>query len=234
SGALLLSVAACAPEPGAPGSTPKPSATAEPSASPTPSSSPSPTEAPRPEWDRFEHPDVAYTFEVPTGWSTRVTPQEIDPSVPPLHAVSVVDRAGRVQLTLLDALYGLGGAGGDPVPFRVLDSAPVAVPGTIRESDLDTDPQFVYRAVEYPSGVTASLALSSSAPSLDGTTSFFYNELRFPAGGISFADSLQVSEFSAAEGNTRSFASMAEAEAFMLTDEYETLKRVLTSFAVRG
>lgn len=233
-GALLLSVAGCAPEPGTAGPSPKPSASAEPSTSPTPSESPTPSTAPLPEWERFEHPEVGYTFEIPTGWTTRVTAQEIDPSVPPVHTVSVVDRAGRVQLTFLDRLYGLGGANGEMYPYRVLDQAPVTVPETLTENDFDTAPEFVYRAVEYPSGVTASLGLSSVSAGPDSTTSFYYNMLRFPEGGISFADSLQVSEYSAGDGNVRSFATMAEAEAFMLTDEYETLKRVLTSLAVRG
>lgn len=220
-------LAGCAPEPVDPPPTVP--------ASPSPTATPSPTPAPEPEptaaaWERFADPRTPGSFEIPPGWSV-VESEESEPEHE-IFKFDLLDAAGTKQLTYARKVMGLGGGcGGGPNSYLVtteLDAQPLEVPGYVPTSDPFpgvVPPQFSYRVFEtvHEPGVFATVALSDTTPT---ESCFYYNLLMGDTGYVQFADTLQVSVSDA----VKHFDSADEARAYMDTDEYATLKRVLLSF----
>lgn len=231
--ALVLAgglLAGCAPKPVDPPPT-TPAAPAKPSPTTAPSASPDPEPQ---QWERFADPRTPGSFEIPPGWSV-VESEESEPE----HEIlkfDMLDAAGAKQLTYARKVMGLGGGCGDDSSYDLvtseLDAQPLDVPGYVPSSDPlpgTVPPQFSYRVFEtaHEPGVFATVALSDTTP---GERCFYYNLLMTDTGYVQFADTLQVSVSDAA----KHFDSVEEARAYMNTDEYATLKRVLLSFRLDG
>lgn len=221
---LALGVAGCSTAPAPdPEPTAKPTTTAAPTATPTPDPTPT-VDA----WDRFTDTRVPYSFDTPPGWS--VTEHPSPNGDQGVYQFSVDDLTGTPRLYLSSQVVGLGGRCGDTPPLAIeqLAAESAAIPGYTPPTNSAAklvSPQFVYRAMQTDRGVMTSLALSDEAP---GETCFFYNLLHPAAGTMSFADAMQVS----AEYPPRVFATMDEAKAYMQSDEYQTLKRILLSLQI--
>ena len=222
-------LAGCAPEQ-APET---PQATASPK--PTPSAERPPDPAPDEEaWERFADPRTPGSFEIPPGWT--VSESEYSEPEYELYRFELRDVEGETQLTYARKVMGLGGGcGDDPESYLTvteLDATPVAIPGYVPNAESRPNaiaPQFSYRAIEsaLEPGVFATLALSDTGP---GEYCFYYNVLTTDSALVLFADTLQASTSDA----VRHFDTMEAARAYMETEEYTTLKRVLLSFRLDG
>ncbi|WP_449283872.1 hypothetical protein [Leucobacter sp.] len=224
---LCAGATACAPEPGPPPTTATPSPTPTPDPT-TPAPTPEPTEEP---WERFSDPRFPQSFEVPPDWEVREIPSEY--AAEDQYQLEVLDAAGAVRLHLLTGVQGLGGACTDALPvltIEELDSEALELPGYAPPADAapveSVPPRFVFRAAQLADRVVTSLSVSDDAPA---PSCMYYNLLRVQEGPMAFADAVQVDGSEANPAPPRTFASMDEARAFMGTEEYTTLKRVLLS-----
>ncbi|MEV8338810.1 hypothetical protein [Leucobacter sp. NPDC077196] len=235
--AILLT--GCATEPStAPGATSAPS-TSDPSATPTETPEPTPTSEPTPEpWERAGDAAGPVSFELPPGWSLVRLPSANDDMG--FFQAQVVDPEGAAQLYFSNQVTGLGGAcATDMATLRIeeLDSEPVEIAGFVPEPTDEagaptTDARFVYRVSNLGDGAVASLSLANFTPR---DSCMYYNRLlggtgATPSNSVVAADWMQVDSTSSG----RVFASRAEAEAFMQTEEYATLKRILMSMRLQA
>lgn len=231
---IAAGLVACAgssdPDPAPPA---KPSTTAPPTKTvtpaPTSTPTPTPTQTPVPEqWQRFTDDRIAQSFEVPPGWAVVEQPSASAESG--IVQFQVNDVQGKLQLYFASSVSGLGGSCGNAPALVVeeLDAEPATIPGYTPLANPPATlaaPRFVYRAMQTSQGVVASLALTDEQLPPD---CFQYNVLNPAAGPMVFADAVQVS----AEYPPRLFASMDETKAYMQTDEYQTLKRILLSLRI--
>lgn len=232
---LAAGLAGCAgssapdPTPSAKPTTAKPTTTAPPPQTSTPTPTPTPTQTPVPEqWHRFTESRIAQSFEVPPGWT--VVEQSSANAESGIVQFRVNDAQGKQQLYFASSVSGLGGSCGNAPALVVeeLDAEPTTIPGYAPLANPPatlTAPRFVYRAIQTGQGVVASLALTDEQLP---PACFQYNLLNPAAGTMVFADAVQVS----AEYPPHLFASMDEAKAYMQTDEYQTLKRILRSLRI--
>ncbi|QIK63150.1 hypothetical protein G7068_08025 [Leucobacter viscericola] len=227
---LLAGAVGCAAQPD-PAPSAKPTTTVKPTASPTPTPTvtPSPTPTPTPEpWQRFTDARMPYSFETPPGWSVVEQPSPYGNQG--MLQFLVNDAAGKQQLVFSAQASGLGGRCGDAAPVAVqeLDAESVSIPGYTPQAAAAGQlvaPRFVYRAMQTDKGIVSSLALNDQvAPE----SCYFYNLLHPAAGPIVFADAAQVS----ADYPPHLFASIDEAKAYVQSDEYKTLKRILLSLQI--
>lgn len=228
--ALLWSATACAPEPQETAETPRPTATSEAPSSPTPAPTPAPAPTPTEEpWERFSDPRFPQSFEVPSDWTVQERGSAYSDTG--LSQFELLDAAGERRLYFSSDVQGLGGACGALPALAVeeLDSEPLDLPGYAPPASSDVElvaPRFVYRASQLDDRVVASLSVSNDVP-IDSCV--YYNLLHLESGAMVFADIMQVDSAPPGPTPPRTFASMVEAEAFMDSDEYATLKRVLLS-----
>lgn len=220
----MLGAVGCAPS-AEPPTTSKPTATSTPTETPT--VTPAPTEA---LWERFSDERMDYSFETPPGWTVEELPTSYTSEG--IVQLAILDPAGARQLYFSSGVTGLGGACGTtpPIVIEELDDVSVDIPGYAPMADPLTPlgpPRITFRAFESEQGVIASLALTDEQPV---ESCFFFNLLHPGAGMMVFADALQVS----ADAPPRTFASMDEARAFVETEEYATLHRILSSLRIAG
>ena len=219
---VLLGAVGCAPS-AEPPTTSEPTATTAPTETPT--VTPAPTEAP---WERFSDERMNYSFETPPGWTVEELPTSYESEG--IVQLAILDPSGARQLYFSSGVVGLGGACGTtpPIVIEELDEVSVDIPGYVPMADPINPlvpPRVVFRAFESEQGVIASLALTDEQPV---ESCFFFNLLHPEAGMMVFADALQVS----ADAPPRTFASMDEARAFVETEEYATLQRILSSLQI--
>jgi hypothetical protein len=212
-------------------------ATATPAATSTATAT-TPTPTPTPPaaaltWTTFTDATGQATFEHPPGWTVSQMPQTIDGGA--YNIVEVKNAAGKTVSTLR-MLYDM--AGGpvcpDPKPFRTLDSVAVDIPQkAAKVAEMGLGPSaFVFRVIE-GAKVYGSLALADGDPAPQTTTCGLYN-------GILGPDNVPITQFGdatwlMADGRDAplTFDSVAEAKAYMGTQEYQDVKRMLISLALR-
>ncbi|MGG5173016.1 hypothetical protein ACQR35_12715 [Pseudarthrobacter sp. J1738] len=156
--------------------------------------------------------------------------------------------AGAVNLTVKDAagkemaklsyggeVGGLGGAcGPERYPYSVLDFEEMNLPYNA-DVPASVTPRFTYRAVEQSGKVYGTLGLTTTTAGTDGTTCMFYNVVNGPTATsriYSFADVFEYSASAPADPALHTFNSMNEAQAYMLTPEYQQLRAMLTSLKI--
>jgi len=221
--ALLLLVSGCSAPPV---TAEKPPATA-PSATSTPTSTP--TGEP---WVTYTTPDASTTFDLPADWSVEITPWpaaaqddeywagiiESNPLSAP--SLKVFDEHGAQRLSYVMYFDGVGGACVDEFPLYELDTAETSWvdpgQGPVR---------FVYNALETPEGVRASLGLAARAPAAAGCLVYFITSIPGAEQGVSVATDMQLSS-----GAGISFDSIADATAYIDTEEYQSVRRIILSF----
>jgi len=203
--------------------TPSESATSSPSPTPTPTSDP---------WVAYTTPDGSTTFDLPSNWSVELHPW--DPSYDDdyweglaannpqaVPWLGVLDDQGIERLRYIMYFDGIGGACDDEFAIHELDSAETSW------VDPEKGPiRFSYQALETSEGVVAALALTSG-PAVDGCLYYFITSIpeleQFSA--VSIGSSMQLSV-----GAGIPFDSLDAATAYMDTDEYQTMRRIILSF----
>lgn len=220
---LTLGLAGCAPEP-ADGPQPEPTSTSP--------STPTPTEQ---QWQRFTDARVPQSFELPANWSVRV---EYEEPANEIFGFGIFDAADAKQLELRWRVMGLGGGCGDEDPttfpeFVVLDRADLALSGYAAPTDDAAPERFVqphvaFTAFQNGDRVETSLAVVNTEP---GGSCRYYSLLHTSQGYLHLGDGYQIPRDAETDDFTSKhfFATMAEAKAYVDTDEYKTLKRILAS-----
>jgi hypothetical protein len=184
-------------------------------------------------WVTFTDATGQATFEHPLGWTVSQTPQTIDGGS--YNIVEMKNAAGKTMATLRLVYDVTGGpVCPDPKPYQTLDSVVVDIPQ--KEAKLKEHPQgpsaFVFRVIQ-GAKVYGSLALADGDLVVQATTCGLYN-------GILGPDNVPIAQFGdavwlAADGKDAplTFGSVAEAKAYMGTQEYRDVKRMLVSLALQ-
>jgi hypothetical protein len=214
----------------------KPAATSKPTATRTAAAAATATAAPKPApvtWTTFTDATGQATFEHPVGWTVSETPQTIDGGA--YNIVEVKNAAGKTMSTL-GLVYDVTGGPVCPAPkpYQTLDSVVVDIPQ--KPAKLREHPQgpsaFVFRVIQGDK-VYGSLALADGDLAPQPTTCGLYN-------GILGPDNVPFAHFggtvwltSDGQGAPLTFDSVAEAKAYMATQEYQDVKRMLISLALK-
>ncbi|MFP3462182.1 hypothetical protein R5O87_15150 [Arthrobacter globiformis] len=236
--ATNLGTLVSAPEPAGPvapspsestvSATPTPTATRTAGATPTPTATGAPAT-----WTTFTDATGQATFEHPLGWKVSQEPQTIDGGQ--YNIVEMKNAAGKNMATLRLVYDVTGGpVCPDPKPYQTLDSVVVDIPQ--KAAKLREHPQgpsaFVFRVIQGDK-VYGSLALADGDLAPQPTTCGLYN-------GILGPDNVPIAQFGdavwlTADGRDAplTFGSVAEAKAYMGTQEYRDVKRMLISLALQ-
>ena len=182
------------------------------------------------DWQRISEPKGPVSFELPPGWRFERSETAYDEPYGIFGGV-VRNEAGTAMLTYANWAMGLGGACTPQLPkvnVTELDSTPVSPAGYQAATsgggaESLVAPHFAYRLAEFDGGVLASMALTDRQP-VQGTC-MFYNLVSTTGRTGFFTTHMQV------DTNTKPglHDSRQAAEAYMQTDEYKQLKRVLLS-----
>ncbi|MBQ1442232.1 MAG: hypothetical protein IIZ13_00105 [Renibacterium sp.] len=185
------------------------------------------------EWRSFTDATGQASFEYRSDWS--ITEQPGEAYGLSLNTVRIKDAAGLLLATLaLSSETGVGGSCQAPKPLSVLDSVPLGLPQ--KAAKLAEDPRgpssFVYRIMESDK-VYGSMALAD--PELQPKTASCLEKNgilgpdNFPF--VNFEDR----SFLNADGMDAAlvFNTVAEARAYMETQRYQDIKRMLVSLALR-
>lgn len=206
---------------------------ATPAASRTATSTPTPTRPAAAAWTSFTDGTGQATFEHPAGWTTSEAPQKTQLGA--FNTVEVKNPAGKTMATLSLVYDGAGGpACPEPKPFSTLDSVVLDIPQ--KASKLREFPRgpsaFVFRVIKSDK-VYGSMALSD-IPLDPGTVTCGLDNTILAPDNVPFAhfgDSLWLEASGRAAALT--FDSVAEAKAYMQTQEYQDVKRMLVSLELR-
>jgi hypothetical protein len=205
-----------------------PSATSSATATPTPAGT-----AAAVSWTTFTDATGQATFEHPLGWTVSQTPQTIDGGS--YNIVELKNADGKTMATLRLVYDVTGGpVCPDPKPYQTLDSVIVDIPQ--KSAKLREHPQgpsaFVFRVIQGDK-VYGSLALTDGDLAPQTTTCGLFN-------GILGPDNVPFAQFGdtvwlTADGKDAplTFDTVAEAKAYMGTQEYKDLKRMLVSLALQ-
>jgi|GEM_PF-901042 len=215
----------------APTAVASPTAPATPPASVTPS--PTPTAAPASAvWTTFTDATGQATFELPADWTVSQKPQTFEGGS--YNTVEVKNPGGKTMSTLSLVNEGTAGpACPDPKPFSTLDSVNLDIPQ--KAAKLKESPRgpsaFVFRIVQ-GDRVYGSMALTDVDQTPDTTTCGLYNSILGPddVPFAQFGDALWLTP----DGRDAAlaFGSVAEAKAYMQTQEYQDIKRMLVSLSL--
>lgn len=186
-------------------------------------------------WSTYSSTSGKVSFDHPGTWT--VVPQT--GGTPGAVNLEVKDKAGKLVAML--TYGGKGGVGGactaDPVPYTVLDYATVDVPYNPQVPDSVT-PRFAFRAMQEAGGVTASYGLTSTVGGQDGKSCMIYNLVNGPAESpiYMFASGLQMTAGNPGQADSSpgamTFASLADARAYMKSAEYTNAKRMIMSLRI--
>jgi hypothetical protein len=167
------------------------------------------------------------------GWTLSEAPQTIQGGA--YNVVEIKNAAGKTMSTLRLVYDSTGGpVCPDPKPFQTLDSVVVDIPqkaDKLREFARGPS-AFVFRIIE-GNKIYGSLALADGDLAPKAATCGLYNGILGPD-GVPFAH-FGDTEWLTADGQHAplTFESVADAKAYMQTQEYKDVKRMLISLALQ-
>lgn len=221
-------------------SAPAPAATATATASPSPSADTAPTQtatetAPPPvvappapaAWPTYTDSTGQASFEIRPDWAVVESPHMIGGM--PFNSLEIRN-ADNQTISRLDLVYDrTGGPCGAAAPFTLLDSEPVEIPQRAEDLQRRGQPRFTFTIVE-GAKVYGSMALSGSAETRQ-TPCSYTNGISGPEGvpSVYFGDTETLTP----DGDRALvFGTVAEANAYMQSQEYTDKKRMLTSLTL--
>lgn len=232
--ATNLGSPAPAPEPAASVAATQVPITSTSAPAPTPSATPSATTAPPAApsvWTSFKDSSGQATFEHPADWTVTDTPSGAQGGTDVWSSnITVTNAAGKVMARLQAAPHASGPAL-PAVPYQTLDAVTLDIP---QSAGAPTGPtQFKFRVLGAAS-VQGALTIDSSGLPASGTAGLLPSWIRTPDGvpAITFG----TGQVLAADGRDPqlTFASVAEAKAYMSSQEYQDIKRMLISLELRS
>ena len=206
------------------------SAPAGPSATPTATPSTTPTPAPA-VWTTFTDSSGQATFEHPADWT--VAESVLAAGTGPGYwtsDITVTNAAGK-PVARLRTIPQASGTGATAVPYQTLDAVTLDIPQAASGGARTGPTQFKFRILE-GAAVYGALTIDSSGVPASGKAGQLLSSVRTPEGvpAITFGTG-QVLAADGRDGLT--FASVAEAKAYMASQEYQDVKRMLISLELR-
>lgn len=192
----------------------------------------SPASATAADWKNFTDPGKTVSFEVPQDWSVQVLPS---PGAGALH-LEVKDTAGTTMATLNTHITGLGGAcqPASSRPYTVLASLPMVIPSD-NTAPAAVEPRYVYRVIQGATHFFASYGITDQSAGPDGKACLVSNTVTSKKLGVyMFGDVLQFTSALDGSPGLRAFATIADAQAYMRSTEYQNIQKMLTSLKVLG
>jgi hypothetical protein len=206
------------------------------SAGATPSSGPataSPSAEPvAAEWKTFQDAGKTISFDLPKEW----TAQADDAAAAGETKIEVRNADGDVMATFDAAKSVLGGAcqPKSARPYTVLASIPLSIPSDNTGSTA-VAPRFVYRLIKGSAKFYASYGITDRAGGTDGKACLVYNVVSSKAlGNYMFGDVLQFTSALDGTPGLRAFDTIADAQKYMLTSEFQNVQKMITSLKVAG
>lgn len=243
--AATLALAGCGVSLGVPETTtasasaPAPSAGSQTAAAPSAGSPESPAASQSPtapaaaaNWKNFTDPGKTVSFEVPQDWSVQVLPS---PGTGALH-LEVKNPAGTLMATLNTRITGLGGACQPAAnrPYTVLASIPMGIPSD-NTAPTAVEPRYVYRVIQGATNFYASYGITDQQAGPDGRACLVYNTVNSQQLGVyMFGDVLQFTSALDGSPGLRAFATVADAQAYMRSAEYQNIQKMVTSLKALG
>ena len=178
-------------------------------------------------WKQFTDADKSISFELPDNWTVKVLP----PPRPGALQLEVRDPEAHVVATLGTHIQGLGGAcqPESQRPYTVLASIPMDIPSN-NESRTAVEPRFVYRVIQGATHYFASYGIVDHSAGTDGKACLVYNTVTSkPLGIYMFGDVLQFSSDPMGSPGLRAFPTVADAQAYILSSEYQNIQKMITS-----
>ena len=205
---------------------------ATPSATPTPTPSATPAAPVAPAvWTTFADSSGQATFEHPSDWRVKETLLTAESGLGYWTSdIAVTDAAGK-SIATLRTIPQASGTGLPAAPYQTLDAVTLDIP---QAAGAPTGPtQFKFRILE-GAGVYGALTIDSSSLPASGRASQLLSSIRTPDGvpAITFG----TGQFLSTDGRDTQlkFASVAEAKAYMASQEYQDIKRMLISLELRS
>lgn len=169
---------------------------------------------------------------MPADWTAA-----LQPTGPGQLNYDVIGRDGKVRLLFADNIEGVGGPGCVPgykpaYPYQLLDHTDVALPVTEKTNPVGVSPSASYEAIQFPDHVFTGLGVTQGLQRSEGTACEFGHFVltATQANIIEFA-----AQYPATDGSwgDRNLATMDEAQAYMDTEEYKTVTRILASLHLK-
>ncbi len=190
---------------------------------------------PRPadeKWKVFTDSRKTLSFELPDDWTVKVVPEKRKDAL----RLEVRMPEGKVVATLNTHIEGLGGAcqPESARTYTVLASIPMDIPSNNTTSGA-VEPRFVYRLIQGDTHYYASYGITDHSAGIDGTACLVYNTVTSKQLGIyMFGDVLQFTSDPAGSPGLRAFATVNDAQAYMLSSEYQNIQKMVTSLKALG
>ncbi len=209
--------------------------TSAPTATPSSTPTPTPTAAPV-AWTKFTDASGQATFEHPVGWTVQETSVEGRfESGYWGSSIVVLNEAGKVMGKMQEAPHAGGYMCPEPKPYYTLDSVVLDIPQKAAKlKEIPRGPsQFAFRVIQSDK-VYGTMALNDRELVPGTTACFLSNSFLGPddVPFVTFGDTQSLQQDG--ENAPLTFASVAEAEAYMQTQEYKDIKRMLISLELRS
>ena len=219
-------VATASPAPASASATP----TATPSA--TPSAAPAPPPAPA-AWTTFTDSSGQATFEHPVDWRVAESVLTAETGLGYWTSDIAVTNAAGKPVARLRTIPQASGTGAPAAPYQTLDAVTLDIPQAASGGARTGPTQFKFRILE-GAAVYGALTIDSSGVPASGKAGQLLSSVRTPEGvpAITFG----TGQVLAADGRDAplTFASVAEAKAYMASQEYQDVKRMLISLELRS
>lgn len=228
--ATNLGALTTAPEPASSVAPTASTAPASPSATPTAAPSATPVPAPA-VWTTFTDSSGQATFEHPADWRVAESVLAAGTGLGYWASDITVTNAAGTQVARLRTVPQASGTGAPAVPYQTLDAVTLDIPQAASGGARTGPTQFKFRILE-GAVVYGALTIDSSGAPASGSAGQLLSSVRTPEGvpAITFG----TGQVLAADGrDALTFASVAEAKAYMASQEYQDVKRMLISLALR-
>ncbi|HEY8296288.1 MAG TPA: hypothetical protein VIG41_13175 [Micrococcaceae bacterium] len=184
-------------------------------------------------WKTFTDSGHKISFQLPQEWIAQQQAQASGVQ-PVALRVEVKDAAGRLMATLNTGMQGPGGAcqPDRARPYTVLASLPMDIPSNASDAQA-VPPRFVYRLLQGANKFYASYGITDHSAGTDGKACLVSNVVSGPAVGLyMFGDVLQFSSMDNPPAGLKAFDTIADAQKYMLTSEFQNLQKMITSLKI--
>lgn len=209
---------------------------ATPTPTPTPSASTSPTPTPTPTaapvaWTTFTDATGQATFELPVGWGVTENPHMIAGA--PYNTITITNAAGK-KVSTLQMFYDLAVGYDCPVakPVSTLDAVVLDIPQKAAKKPGGGPSEFAFRVIQSDK-VYGTMALNDADLAPEATSCVLYNTIVGPENVplVSFGDTMSLKQDG--QDAPLTFDTVAEAKAYMGSQEYQDIKRMLVSLSLK-
>ncbi|HET9348072.1 MAG TPA: hypothetical protein VFO13_02920, partial [Arthrobacter sp.] len=198
----------------------------------TPTATPSATPVPAPAvWTTFTDSSGQATFEHPADWRVAESVLAAGTGLGYWASDITVTNAAGKQVARLRTVPQASGTVAPAVPYQTLDAVTLDIPQAASGGARTGLTQFKFRILE-GAAVYGALTIDSSGAPASGNAGQLLSSVRTPEGvpAITFG----TGQVLAADGrDALTFGSVAEAKAYMASQEYRDVKRMLISLALR-